>query len=637
MKQAPVTSGPRLLPHAAAWAVVLALVCAALPAGALAQTSTAPVTVQRVNIVEEAGVVEIGIEATGPMGYRTMVLSDPVRYVIDLPAAKNGIAWATRRVDLGALQAVRVGQVTDTPPVTRIVLDLAQPIQWSVRRPAAQVVVARLSVPEAHGPTVSPWSDGAAASTPSGADSASTPAVAERPWGARPDDSAPAAGPSATMPAPGGGSRLPPGSVRAGPPAGVPGIVVAQQAGGTGRLLTLDLRDAQLGDVLDALARLCGLNMVTDSSVSGSRVTVHLVGVTCEEAIRFVLDANALGYRRVGETLIVQPIARLTPPPPGPVMRVYRLQFLQPPMDAQENLTGGGGGGGTLSGGAGPVKKDTAALIALFKVTGADVVYDDRTNSLLVTGTPAQQEAIVALLRQLDVPIPQVIVQALVVDITATSLKNLGVSWSFANGISFFEGGLGAVQIGIGAFTRDALFARLQAFVQNGNAKVLSDPRISTYDGQEALIFAGDQIPIVNTTTSGNPPVTSQTVTFQPIGVSLKIVPKINSDRTIGVLVHPLVTTATSFTPATSQNPSGLPIIATREAVTSLRVPDGDSVVIGGLMRYSDVKNLAKIPILGDLPLIGGLFQLSTTNHSESEVVIILTPRILATGQQIQP
>ena len=634
MRRARVTSGPRLLPRAAAWAGVLVLVCAALPVGALAQTSAASVTVQRVNVVEEAGAVEVGIEATGPLGYRTMVLGDPVRYVIDLPGAKNGIVWATHRVGLGALQAVRVGQVTDTPPVTRIVLDLAQPVQWAVRRPAAQVVVARLTVPEARGPAASPWSDGAAPG-PSAVDPASSPTASERPWGARAEDGPPAAGPGASTPAAGDGSRLPSGSVRAGPPAGVPGIVVAQQSSGTSRLLTLDLRDAQLGDILDALARLCGLNMVTDASVSGARVTVHLVGVTCEEALRFVLDANNLGYRRVGETLVVQPIARLTPPPPGPVMRVYRLQYLQPPVDAQEALAGGGGG--TLTGGAGPVKKDVTALVSLFAGIGAQIAYDDRTNSLIVTGTPAQQEAVVALLRQLDVPIPEVVVQALVVDITATSLKNLGVTWSIANGINFIETTPGAGQFGIGTITRDALMARLQAFVQNGNAKVLSDPRLATYDGQQALIFAGDQIPIVNTTTSGNPPVTTQTVTFQPIGVTLKIVPKINSDRTIGVLVHPLVTTATSFTAATAQNPNGLPIIATREAVTSLRVGDGESVVLGGLMRYSDVKNLAKIPFLGDLPLIGSLFQLATVNHSESEVVIVLTPRIVATGQLVQP
>jgi type IV pilus assembly protein PilQ len=631
MKRARSKSGPLLWPQVAAWAGILALALAALPAGASAGATTEPATVQRISVVEEAGAVEIGIETSGPVAYRAMELGDPLRYIIDVPAAKSEIAWATHQVGVGALQAVRVGQVTDAPPVTRVVLDLARPLQWSVRQPSARTIVARLAVPEAHGSAASPWGDGVAAP--------------ERPWGGPAQAGIPAAGASGGNPTVLGDSSRPPAdSIRAGPPAGVPGIVVAQQPSGTGRVLTLDLRDALLGDVLDALARLCGLNMVTDASVSGAKVTVHLIGVTCDEALRFVLDANGLGYRRVGETLVIQPIARLTPPPAGPVMRVYRLQYLQPPVVSPEALAGGSGAGGTLSGGAGPLKKDIAALVQLFAGTGAQVAYDDRTNSLVATGTPAQQEAVVALLRQLDVPIPQVIVQAMVVDITSTSLKSLGVEWSIANGVLFQEvspgastpSGLPAGQLGIVPITRDLLFARLHAFVQNGTAKVLSDPRLSTYDGQEALIFAGDQIPIVNTTTAGNPPVTSQTVTFQPIGVSLKIVPKINSDRTIGVLVHPLVTTATSFTPATSTNPNGLPIIATREAVTSLRVADGDSVVLGGLMRYSDVKNLAKIPLLGDLPFIGSLFQFATVNHSESEVVIVLTPRIVATGQPVQ-
>ena len=593
-----------LLLRAAAWGGVLALVCAALPIGALAGVAPAAVTVQRVSVVEEAGAVEIGIEATGPIAHRTTVLGDPVRYVIDVPDSINGVAWSTHAVGVGALRAVRVGQLTDNPPVTRIVLDLAQPTPWSVRRPAAGVIVARLVVPEAHGAAASPWADASANEAAS--------AGPERPSGAM--------------------------NVRAAPPAGVPGIVVAQGTAGASRTLTLDLRDAQLGDVLDALARLCGFNMVTDAAVAGGRVTIHLVGVTCDEALRFVLDANQLGYRRVGETLIVQPASRLTPPPPGPVMRIYRLEYVQPPVDAQENLAGNSGGTSTLSGGAGPVKKNVNDFVQLFAGTGAQIQYDDRTNSLIVTGTPSQQEAVVALLRQIDVPIPQVMVQALVVDITSTAAKNLGVTWSFFNGINFTETpGPGPGSFAIGPIARDALQARLQAFVQTNNAKVLSDPRIATPDGQQALIFAGDQIPIVNTTVSGNPPVTSQSVTFTPVGVTLKIVPKINSDRTINVMVHPLVTTATSFTAATAQNPNGLPIIATREAVTNMRVADGDSVVLGGLMRFSDIKNIQKVPFLGDLPLIGALFQLATINHTESEVIIVLTPRVVSTGQLIQP
>ncbi|HLW48961.1 MAG TPA: secretin N-terminal domain-containing protein [bacterium] len=611
----------QILPRITAWGAVLALVCAALPVGASAGLTAAPVTVRRVTVVEESGAIEVGIEASGPISSRTSVLGDPVRYVIDVPDAANGVAWSTRNVGVGAVRAVRVGRLADSPAGTRIVLDLKQPTTWSMRRPGAGVIVARLIVPEAQGAAASPWGSGGAA-----ADAVPAHPAAN----ATPGLSAGAARSAA--------SAAPANGVRVGPPAGVPGIVVAQAAPGAGRTLTLDLRDAQLGDILDALARLCTLNVVTDASTGGARVTIHLVGVSCDEALRFVLDANGLGYRRVGATLIIQPVARLTPPPPGPVLRIYHLEYVQPPIDAPEALVGASGGTATVSGGAGTVKKDVASFIALFAGTGAQVTYDDRTNSLVVNGTPAQQEAVVGLLRQIDVPVPQVIVQALVVDVTAQAIKNLGVTWSLFNGVVFNENPVPVPgQFGISTIQRAALTATLTASIQNNSAKVLSDPRIATFDGQEALIFAGDQIPIVNTTVSGNPPVTSETVTFQPIGVTLKIVPKINADRTINVMVHPLVTTATSFTPATPNNPNGLPIIATREAATSARVADGDSVVLGGLMRYSDIKNIQKIPVLGDLPFLGGLFRFATRNHQESEVVIVLTPRIVSTGQAVPP
>ena len=125
-------------------------------------------------------------------------------------------------------------------------------------------------------------------------------------------------------------------------------------------------------------------------------------------------------------------------------------------------------------------------------------------------------------------------------------------------------------------------------FAQQGLAKVLSDPRLATFDGQEALIFAGDQIPITNTTTAGNPPVTSETVTFQPIGVTLKVVPKVNADRTISVVGAPGGDDGDVVYRSTPTNPNGLPNISIREAVTQLTVADGDTIVIGGLMRYSE-------------------------------------------------
>ncbi len=228
-------------------------------------------------------------------------------------------------------------------------------------------------------------------------------------------------------------------------------------------------------------------------------------------------------------------------------------------------------------------------------------------------------------------------VQATVVDITSSSLQDLGISWSlmetdagtpFTFNESTAPGQTPPGNLSLQPLVRDSLLARLHAFVSQGHAKVLSDPRIATFDGQEALIFAGDQIPIVNTTTAGNPPVTTQTVTFQPVGVTLKIIPKVNADRSVTVQIHPVVTTVTKIV-------SGNPQIAVREAVTSLSIPDGGSLILGGLLKFSDIESLKKIPLLGDLPFIGSLFQLNNINHSESEVVIIMTQRILTTGTPV--
>ncbi len=566
--------------------LIMLIIALALPGVGTPLAASGRVTVTQVTVKVTEGSVQVRIEATGPVAYSTMTLADPDRVVVDLPGAVNGVAGGVLPVHQGPVQQIRVAQFTQVPPVVRVVVDLTRPAKYDVTMPSPAVVVVGFSSPAA----------APASGVPSGA-----------------------------------------------PVSAGPGIVVARRGvpGAGGPKLNLDLRDAALVDVLDALARLCGLNMVTDTTVGG-RVTIHLVGVTCQEVLGFLLEANGLGYRRVGETLIVQAASKLAPPPPVAVTRVYKLQYLQPPLPPEALVGAGGAGGGGLSGGAGPVKKDVAALLDLFKATGAQVGYDDRTNALVVTGTPEQQEAVVALLRQLDVPLGQVVVEALVVDITSNRLRDLGVEWSVLQGtgspIRIGETAAPpAQQFGIQPIARDALFALLHAFVSQGNAKVLSDPRVATYDGQEALIFAGDQIPIVNTTTAGNPPVTTSTVTFQPVGVTLKIIPKVNADRTVAVQVHPVVTTVTSFTAATSSNPNGLPIIAIREAVTNLQVRNGESIILGGLMRFSDIVNLKKVPFLGDLPFIGSLFQLTTVTHQESEVVIVMTPRILSMPVPAEP
>jgi len=599
-------------------AVALVLVLMVALAGSPAPAAGVSV-VTRIAVTQLPGRLQLGIEATGPVTFRTFTLGDPDRVVVDVRGATDGLSRDVILVHQGPVLQIRVSKFTDHPPTVRVVVDLNRPVAADVAMSAPAVVTIGFDV-----------SGGAGAVRGPNAGAGLTQAdTGHQPMG-------PKAGSAASV---GGSSQS--GTAPRGLAAGPAGIEVAQTGGpGPGGItLNLDLRDADLPGVLDALARLCAMNIVTDSSVTG-KVTIHLVGVTCQQAFTFLLEANGLGSRRLGSTMIVQAASKLAPPPPGPVVQVYRLQYLQPPITTPEPLVGTVGatsaGGAGVAGGQGPVPKNVGALTALFQGTGATVGYDDRTNSLVVTGTPDQQAAVQALLRQLDVPIGQVVVQALIVDITAKSLLDLGIEWSIVSGgqsnpIEFSEvpqppPGVMTIQ----QIQRDALFAKLHAFAQEGHAKILTSPRLATPDGQEALLFAGDQLPIVNTTTAGEPPVTTETVTFQPVGVTLKIVPKVNADRTITVQIHPVVTVATSFTPATPQNPQGLPIISIREAVTSLQVPDGGTIVIGGLISSSDIVTLTKVPFFGDLPFFGAFFRFTNTNHQEGEVIIIMTPTILS-------
>ncbi len=450
----------RILAGALLVVLVVGLVWSPAPAAG-------PPAITNISVDESAGRLELGIQATGPVAYRTFTLGDPDRIVVDIHDATDALPRDIMPIKKGPVDTIRVSQFTTRPAVVRVVFVLVRPTAADVSMSAPATVMVAFGTPKAAAP--------AAAAPPSAAPPA--PAAGDIP-------AAVTAG-ITTTPAP---SRVPLRAVSAGPP----GIDVVQgqigtSTGPTGVLLNLDLRNASLPDVIDALARLCGINIVTDSSVSGS-VTIHLVGVTCEETLTFLLEANSLGSRRIGSTLIIEPASKLAPPPAGPVVVVYHLQYLQPPIANVEPLVGSVGatsaGGAGVSGGAGPVQKNVQALTSLFTGTGASVGYDDRTNSLVVTGTPDMQAAVQALLRQLDVPLGQVVVQALVVDITTTALTDLGVEWSIVSGsvstpFEFSEvSAPPAGSLAIQPILRDALFAKIHLFAQQGLAKVLSDPRL---------------------------------------------------------------------------------------------------------------------------------------------------------------
>ncbi|MDQ2688101.1 MAG: type II and III secretion system protein, partial [Armatimonadota bacterium] len=270
------------------------------------------------------------------------------------------------------------------------------------------------------------------------------------------------------------------------------------------------------------------------------------------------------------------------------------------------------------------------------------------TNSLLLTGSDADVARARQILASVDVRPAQINYEAKVTEINLNSLKNLGLTYDFS-GASTRIGELpdnvagGAPKLGdngypgkilkSGVFGRTALSnlvtVGLNALFTSGDAKLLSNPNISAVDGQPAAAFIGDTVRYVSSITQTP---TGQTVTTDSvnIGIKLFVTGKVNNDGYITLNIHPEVSTITGYLAV----PGGgsLPQVSTREATTTVRVKDGDTIAIGGLISENDIKNVQKVPFLGDLPFFGNLFKNTSHTHRRDEVVIFVKVSISKDG-----
>jgi type IV pilus assembly protein PilQ len=165
------------------------------------------------------------------------------------------------------------------------------------------------------------------------------------------------------------------------------------------------------------------------------------------------------------------------------------------------------------------------------------------------------------------------------------------------------------------------ILARLNALVTERKARVITAPRITVIDGNEAQVNLGEEVPIPSIDSAGR-----LTFTFKPIGVILRILPKVNRDGLITTKVEPEVSSVIEFLPTAS---GPVPRIATRKATTTVTVRNGESIILAGLIGTQERKTVLKVPILGDIPILGALFRSTTTSREETEVIFIVTPHIV--------
>lgn len=250
------------------------------------------------------------------------------------------------------------------------------------------------------------------------------------------------------------------------------------------------------------------------------------------------------------------------------------------------------------------------ASAIMAEIPGSSVLTDLRTNAILVTGPASVQRRTASLLRALDTPAVQILIQTEVLDISRNAAANLGIQWTWQPYTFQTSPGGGLTPI----------VATLQALVSRGDGKVLANPQVATQQGVQAQITVGQTLYVPVTTTANG--VTTTSLTTINAGIVLLDTPRLNgTDITNALNVQ--VNSISGFTP------QGYPNISQRSVSSVITVGDGQPILIGGLISDTTTKTLQKIPLLGDIPILGQLFQYTTTTEQYDNIVVILTPHLI--------
>ena len=248
------------------------------------------------------------------------------------------------------------------------------------------------------------------------------------------------------------------------------------------------------------------------------------------------------------------------------------------------------------------------------------IAIDRRLNAVILSGSPAQVEAMRSLISRIDVPLPSVLLETQIVELTDTAAKAIGIDFSSGGPVATVQAQLRSFNVPNGSVN---LQAAIFDVVSRGGGKLIARPRVVAQHGMPASILTGDAIPIItNITSFGSSTVTQQQVQYVSVGVNLQIQPRISSDGYVTSHVFSEVSSVTGFV-------QSFPQISQRVATTTATVRDGESFVIGGLIRETELHNLDKIPGLGSLPVVGGLFRNRRESRITTNLYIVITPHII--------
>ncbi|MFC1568560.1 secretin and TonB N-terminal domain-containing protein, partial [Candidatus Margulisiibacteriota bacterium] len=359
----------------------------------------------------------------------------------------------------------------------------------------------------------------------------------------------------------------------------------------------IDFNDAAVLDVVRVLARRADLDLVIsgDSSLAqNKRTSLRLRDVTAEQAIDQVLSTSDLFYVRKGKTLLVSVAAPAHHLVGNGEIKALDLKYLQ----------------------AKKISELLAKVLPEVKVSpGAS------ETSIVLQGQAALLEEARDLILLLDKPAAQVLIESEVLEISRSDSARLGLSFGREQGTFKFLTSRSSGQTA----AADDLQTTLNALIAEGKAEVVARPRIATLNNHSAIINIGSRIPYAVPVSSGSSS-TQWTVEYIEAGVKLKITPSLGSEGQITTFIQPEVSSVSEWR---STAAGEFPVITTRNAQATLRVKDGETIVVGGLLSESERENVSKLPVLGHLPIVGALFQSRTVEKTKSEIVFLITPHLI--------
>lgn len=403
-----------------------------------------------------------------------------------------------------------------------------------------------------------------------------------------------------------------------------------------GKKISIETSNIDVRDALKFITEESGVNMVITEEVKGN-IALKLRQVPWDQALVVIMKARKLGYSRQGNVLRIVPIEDLKKEEDDATKLAIARKVIEPLKVRAFNIS--------------YAKVDELdKKIKEFLTERGKVVSDIRTNSIVVTDVEDSINRVVKLIQGLDTAPPQVLIEGKIVEASDSFQRNVGIQWGFNGGeikigdgkngpinlrpnlsVGKLKGVPGGMNLSLTAGVLDIfgnLDASLELFEQEDKVKVLSSPRIVTLSNEKADISQTNELPVrtLSPQPNGPPIVTFQ---FKPLTLKLEVTPQVTAEGTVIMKVS----VNRQIKGAAASAADDVFSVNSREANTRVIVKNGQTAVIGGIYRSDLTESVTGMPWLKDIPVLGALFRGRSTDNQRSELLIFLTPRILAQAE----